>query len=89
MTFGTDEETGETLNDTIVKRNRQTMEKNNFMMNETEFETSTVPTIQKLVNAGDDEYQVILDNVGYNLGGVITGGLFVDLSTVNCQKSGS
>lgn len=58
VTFGTEEETGEVLNDAIVKRNRQTMEKNNFRMNKTEFESSAVPTIQKLVNAGDDEYQI-------------------------------
>ena len=45
VTFGTEEETGEVLNDAIVKRNRQTMEKNNFRMNETEFESSAVPTI--------------------------------------------
>ena len=38
------------------------------------------------MNAGDDEYQVVLDNVGYNLGSVITDGLFTDLSTINSLK---
>lgn len=81
VTFGADEETGEILNDAIVRRNRQTMEKNNFQMKETEFESSAVPTIQKLVNAGDDEYQVVFDTV-IRLGGAINDGIFLDVSTV-------
>lgn len=62
VSFAEDEENGDVLNDAFVKRNREITEKYNFNLVETEID-DTANMIQKMVSAGDDEYQVMFSSI--------------------------
>lgn len=82
VSFGVKEENGEILNDTIYARNQSVTEKNNFTITETEISGGTISTIRNLVNAGDDEYQVVFDQAA-TLSGAASEGILYDLRTID------
>lgn len=82
VSFGVEEENGEILNDTIYARNRNVSEKNNFSISETEISGGTISTIRNLVNAGDDEYQVVFDQAA-TMSSTISEGILYDLRTID------
>ncbi|MBE6612625.1 MAG: hypothetical protein E7632_09040 [Ruminococcaceae bacterium] len=82
LSLGTNEETGEILNDTIVTRNRTLTEKHNFKIVETEL-SNPAGVIRKMVSAGDDEYQVLFSSIDASL---LTGDQLIDATGVDTLK---